>query len=332
MQPRSPLLCLLALCVLATACKREPEVLGEDFLAEPKAPPTPPAAAEFKRTGAILPRDGEVKGWRLKEGPAYYDSSTLYEVINGASPGYLAYGFVELAKADYRPEGLSFGEEIVVEAYQMKSPLAAFGKWSEERSSCDPPGADPGPGCSRGSDRVLHKGPYFVKIVTYDDTPIAVEQLRRMAEGIAKRIPGEATQPPGAARLPTEGMTANSLIYKAGDLLGVNQLGEGFQADYILAGDEFSLYVKSEASEAAAAAVLAKLRRAAASPGFAKEGAKPEEAAPEQGKGFAIETDYGWFSVVQRGAELAGGAELDSRNSALARAAKMLTKSQVVPN
>lgn len=322
--PRHNLRVLIALA-LTLACKEPPADTGEDFLKPPPAPEkTGPAL--FKGSGKSLPRDGEIKGWRLKEGPAYYDSSTLFEVINGAASGYLAYGFVSLAKADYRPDGITYAEDIVVEIYRMKTALAAFGKYSEERSSCDKPSDDPRPGCSRGSDRIFHKGEHFVRVVTYDDSPSAVEELGRVASAVAAKMTGKSEPPAAALQLPSEGQKANSVVYKPRNMLGIDALGNGFQADYVEAEDEYSLFVKPIAGGVEKSIeAFAKLRRALNQPGLAKEGVKPLPIAGLGDEATALQTNYGWILCLRSGSTILGAVEADSQATAEKQARRLLT-------
>lgn len=326
---RCPWIIVVAAALASSAgCKDKapPKAEGEDFLAK-RAPAAakPAAEAEFKGAGVVLPRGKDVAGWKLKQGPEYYDTSTLYEVINGASAGYLAYGFKQLAKADYAPDGIAFAEEIVVEAYQMKTPLAAYGKWSEERSSCDPPDKDKPPGCSRGSDRILYKGEWFVKVTTYDDSPAAVVELHKVAEAISKRTPGDAKVPADAQRLPARSRKPHSVVYRPKAVLGLDGLGDGFQADYEDGELQWSLFFKRTKGAAQGAEALARLRNDAASPGFAKEGAKAE-AVPGLGEeAVAVQATAGWILAARQGDQVVGGVEFASRDAAVAAVRELLT-------
>ena len=317
-------------------CKADaPDKLkGEDFLGEPD-PPRPGAGAagpaKFEGAGVVMPRGADVPGWKLKQGPDYYDSSNLYEVINGAAAGYLAYGFKQMAKADYAPDGIPFTEEIVVEAYQMKSPLAAYGKWSEERSSCDPTDRDKPPGCSRGSDRILYQGQWFIKVTTYDDSPAAVAELHKLATAIAKRTPGDAKVPDDADRLPADNRKDHSVVYRPKGLLGIGSLGDGFQADYEKGEAQWSLFFKRLDKPPRTAELLARLRHDAAAPGFAKEGTKTE-AVPGLGEeALAVQTTDGWMVAARLGDVVAGGVEFGSKDAAVAAARQMLTPAAAVP-
>jgi len=326
---------LITALIVLGACNKSapPEEPGEDFLAEPTptANTAPKGPASFEGAAQGLLRDGDVQGWKLKQGPDLYNSSNLYEVINGAAAGYLAYGFKQMAKADYSPQGVELTEDVVVEAYQMTSPLAAYGKWSEERASCDPPSKDKPPGCSRGSDRIFHKGAWFVKVTTYDDSPAAVKELHRIAEAIAKRTPGTSQAPADAAHLPTTSRKSHSVVYRPRALLGLEGLGDGFQADYVLGEAEWSLLFKRTPSAGEAAAVLGRLRNDAAQTGFAKEGGATQAVADLGEEAMAVETAAGWIVVARQGTLVAGGVEFSTRQAGVAATQEMLTAATKIP-
>jgi len=329
-----PVFALTVLLALGACNKSAPQQEpGEDFL----APPTPAGAAapkgpaSFEGAAQVLLRTGDVQGWTLKQGPELYNSSNLYEVINGAAAGYLAYGFKQMAKADYASQGAELKEDVVVEAYQMSSPLAAYGKWSEERASCDPPAKDKPPGCSRGSDRVFHKGAWFVKVTTFDDSPAAVKELHRIAEAIAKRTPGDAKAPADASHLPTASRKPHSVVYRPNALLGLEGLGDGFQADYAAGEVEWSLLLKRTTSAGEAAAVLGRFRNDATQTGFAKAGAGVQDVAGLGEQALAVETTAGWIVVARQGALVTGGVEFSTREAGVTATREMLTRAGKSP-
>jgi len=309
----------LVTVLLLSGCDCGGRPKGADFLAEPE-PKAAEAPARFEGAGVVLPRDGEVSGWRLEEGPDTYGADGLFEAIDGAAPGYLAHGFVQLARAGYRPQGLAFSEDVVIEAYRMKTPLGAWGKYSEERQSCDPP--DGGPGCPRGSDRVLHKGEWFVRVTTFDDSPTAVAELRRLADAVFARTPGEAAEPEEARRFPADGLVAGSVTYQPRSLLGLDALGPGFSASYELAGDECGLGRRRLDDTAQAVAALSAVR--AAAPGLAVEGSAPEPVTGLGDEALAVHTAEGWLVVARQGGTLLVAADADDRAAALAAVGRLL--------
>ena len=65
-------------------------------------------------------------------GAAIVHAENLWELIDGAADGFVTYGVQEVVTADYAQAGT--GYEAVIEVYQMKDPLNAYGKYSEERN------------------------------------------------------------------------------------------------------------------------------------------------------------------------------------------------------
>ncbi|MDY0058637.1 MAG: hypothetical protein RBU45_02415 [Myxococcota bacterium] len=275
---------VLTLALGLSACRgSEPARPVVDFTQEaPSAPgsaagtapaaagqPVAASAARFDGTAALLPRGGEVTGWQLAEPPARYGPDRLFEAINGGADRFLAHGFVELARATYTPAGIPYAEELIVEVYQMKTPLAAFGIYGEDALDCDPPAEAPGPGCSRRSDRIAWQGSVFVKATTYADSAEARKQLGLLVAQTLTRAPGDATLPAELGRLPAaldQPRTRSLHLHAAQEELP--GLGPLFRADYGRGEEERSLYLRPTPGPEQAKVLLAtaKERLAAGSP------------------------------------------------------------------
>ncbi len=187
---RSPLVAL-GLVVALSACRGEPR--KEIDFTSTRSEGGSGQAREAKPMPPGLPGDQAIEGWRLTSGPETFDAKRLFEAIDGAAERFVDLGFESMVKAVYRPEGIPYHEELVVEVYRMTSPLAAFGIYQAEAEDCDR--AAGGPGCARGSDRVLRKGRFFVKVTTYDDSKPAVAELARVAKWVADHLEGDDRVP-----------------------------------------------------------------------------------------------------------------------------------------
>ncbi|MBU0985670.1 MAG: hypothetical protein KKH68_00325, partial [Proteobacteria bacterium] len=64
--------------------------------------------------------------WKLAEQPYRYIPPNLYEYINGAAEFFIAYGFTELAGANYAPVS-GDKDTVTVDIYDMGNKLNAFG-------------------------------------------------------------------------------------------------------------------------------------------------------------------------------------------------------------
>lgn len=327
----TPRWAFFALTLLLLGCSRSEPAPTVDF-----SKPPPPAAGSaavgedaFEGTAALLPRSAEVPGWKLKERPERYSPEKLFEAINGGADRFLAYGFEELARATYAPDGIPYPEESVIEVYQMSTPLAAFGVYSLEATSCDPPEQAPGPGCSRRSDRVAYQGSVFLKLTTYADSPAGRQELARLAQAVLKKVRGEAAVPAAFGRFPAElGAPISHQAYLAEtvqhDLPG---FGAAYRADYDTDATHLSLYLRALPDPAIAATTFAAAQKAmvidAGSPGQPLVGVGDE--------GVVVPTEDGVSFLFRQGTDLAGGAGLKDAAAALAAARTLAASIAKVP-
>ena len=110
----------------------------------------------------------EVTGWRQSGEIQTFVPKTLFEYINGGADLYLSYDFQELKVAEYSNEKKA---SVTIEVYRHKTPIHAFGIYSQERLS-DANFLDIG---SQGyiEANVLNfvAGPYYVKINSFNTGP-----------------------------------------------------------------------------------------------------------------------------------------------------------------
>ena len=81
--------------------------------------------------GQEIPKYPKIGEWQPQKKVQVYTPDNLYDYINGASELYLSYQFQQLDVIYYKNRKK---QEIVVEVYQHRSPLFAFGIYSQERS------------------------------------------------------------------------------------------------------------------------------------------------------------------------------------------------------
>ena len=83
----------------------------------------------------LLPKNSEIKGWKVTSGPQFFEPQNLWEYINGQAEMYLDYGFELVATAVYTT--LDGVRSMAIEIYRMQSPKHAFGIYAAERSPRD---------------------------------------------------------------------------------------------------------------------------------------------------------------------------------------------------
>jgi hypothetical protein len=179
---------------------------------------------------AILPRASDSVDCRTVFEPRFFNPDNLFEYIDGAADEYLSYGFKKVVTADYAvgPDSSS----VTVEIYRMESPLLAFGIYAAERSPSEPP-ADVGAQGYRGSNvLIFHKGPYYVKITSFDFANDLGAVLLSIGSAMAGRIAGDLETPARLRCFPEENRVPYSERFIPAGFLGQSFLRNGYRCDY----------------------------------------------------------------------------------------------------
>jgi hypothetical protein len=182
----------------------------------------------------------EVVGWRQSGEIQTFNPETLFEYINGGADLYLTYDFQELKVAEYLNEKKA---SVILEVYRHKTPIHAFGIYSQERL----PDADFLEIGSQGyiETNVLNflAGSTYVKINSFktgaDDREILMTFAKRISGALG---PGGAL-PSILSSFPEEGKKKNSEKFIAVKFLGYAFLHSAFIADYEVSGMKFKLFV-----------------------------------------------------------------------------------------
>lgn len=157
---------LIAVVALVSACGR-PE-------ADPGTPDFRPPALE------VLPG-----GWTVADGPTVYGGDSLYVYINGGADLFLEYGFSRVITCEYSD---SAGNTLIVDAFEMESPLAAFGILSCRRNSGDKPNEFGYAGSVSPYMHIFCKGRYYLKIQSFGEDRSNFESRELLAGLIDKMI------------------------------------------------------------------------------------------------------------------------------------------------
>ena len=181
-----------------------------------------------------------VTGWKLVGEIQTFDANTLYEYINGGADLYLAYDFEELKVAEYQNDQKA---AVTVDIYRHRSPMHAFGIYSQERF----PGAN---FIDVGVQGYLEKhalnflfGSTYVKITSYDTGTEDQTILLAFAKAVAGNLREKGAFPSIVTAFPAEGKVKNSEKFIARKFLGYRFLHSAFSADYEVSGRNFRLFI-----------------------------------------------------------------------------------------
>ncbi len=181
-----------------------------------------------------------IDGWAPQGEAATYDAAGLWELINGAADTFLSYGFEGVTVQNYAAGEVT----VTVSAYDMGTPLNAFGVYRTEASP-------DGEALAIGGEAVvsapyqclLLKDRYYVKVDVYEGE-IGDAAGVSLVEAIARAIAGSDGLPPEFAALPTTGMVVGSAQFTKSGLFGLAELDECLHAAYRDAsGEEYRAFV-----------------------------------------------------------------------------------------
>lgn len=196
----------------------------------------------------------EIKGWNLSEKVDEYTPDNLWNKINGAAGGYLAYEFQKLQVTDYTREN---GDYISVEIYEHASPVMAFGIYTSELPS-DARFNNTG---TQGYEveGLLHflADKYYVKIFTpyYDDQ--SAKAIGEIAAGIDKNLGGTRKLPGVISCFPTEHLRPHATTFVAQNFMGYGFLHSAFVSAYEEGDNKYNLFIIDAGSAEQAQQMLA---------------------------------------------------------------------------
>ena len=280
-------LCIAGFC-LASCGDKESGSKGTEVA-------TPPAASEVSpQLLALLPANNAVPGWAMSQKPRSFTAANLWEFIDGAADGYLAYGFQEVVSADYAQEGT--GYQAVVDIYQMKDPLNAFGIYTQERNPQSQFLKIGNEGCSGGTSLNFWTGSY-VKITVFEEKDAIKQEIAKLASAIAGKVPIPGAEPVEASYFPATNQLPHTILYIPKDVLAQSYLANGFEAKYRVGDKEYKMVLVVLESATAAQDAMARYRQ------FLTKGAKEimELKAPGEGGFSGRDSFYGNMAVVRAG-------------------------------
>jgi hypothetical protein len=143
--------------------------------------------------GKMNPKDSlpsEAGGWKWDMKEMRYNSTTLFEYMDGAAELYFAYGFQNLTVRQYEK---SNQPPLIIELYEMASSEDAYGVFSFEQQ-------DETAGIGQGSEfggglLRFWKGKYFVSVYAEGEGIEAESGILQMGRAAADSIPAAGPEP-----------------------------------------------------------------------------------------------------------------------------------------
>jgi len=150
----------------------------------------------------ILPQ--KLENWDTDGDPVLYDTSTLYDYINGGAELYLSYGMHKVVSQRYAKEGVG---QIRLEIFDMVEPGNAFGVFSHTRTH-DEKKFGQGSQYFTGA-QIFWKGRYFISVMADDENEQIVSAINSLSANVDKRIDKEGELPVILNYLPKDGLVSD---------------------------------------------------------------------------------------------------------------------------
>lgn len=199
------------------------------------------------------------EGWELLDTVLEFSPGTLYEHINGNAELYLAYSVVKLTFASYINPG-NAGQFLDLFVYDMGTPTQAFGIFSVERYSGEPP-VDLGRVAYRSNaSYFIWKGRYYIQIVASESN----EDLQRIGLKLAQKTTDAVTDTGepvwGRSALPRKNRIPESMKFFLVDAMGLDFMTHTYTADYQIGDHRLRAFLSRQPSAEAARTVVTRYR------------------------------------------------------------------------
>jgi hypothetical protein len=288
---RFVLIALILAAALFDACVRDQTTARNET---PAAGPQAGGAAS-RHLSAMLPAANEVQGWTVSREPKSYTADNLWEAIDGAADGFVAYGVQDVVTANYKQAGS--GNEAAVEIYQMKDALNAYGKYSEERNA-DYRFIDIGnEAYSGGTSLNFWKGAYYVKITSFQPNDALEQEMVKLARSVAGKVSDVGAEPLELSYFPQQNQMPHTARYLPKDVLGQTYFTNGFEAHYKAGTKDSRLVLIVLGTPAQAQDAIARYRQS-----VSKDGKNTKDlTAPGEGGFAGKDRFYGNLAAVRQG-------------------------------
>jgi hypothetical protein len=171
----------------------------------------------------------ELVGWQITQSATVYDSTNLWDIIDGGADLYLHYGFVDLHLARYTgPDNI----EVKAELYRHKSELLAFGIYSQERDTSYRFVQIGVQGYWQEGVLNFLSGVCYVKLSTHHSGEKPQAALQTVARAIAVHLHQNNSWPEILSKFPTEERIPNSEQFVSRGFLEMSCLRSVFTASY----------------------------------------------------------------------------------------------------
>jgi hypothetical protein len=200
-----------------------------------------------------LPQCGALAGWHEQGAVRSYDSSNLFEYMDGNSEGYFIYNFVAMKGVTCQ----SGESTIVVDISEFADPEYAYGMFTSTRDPRLPVEKIGAAGQVTPRRIIFVKDKYYVELGANPERDFTRE-LRTYSSMIEKNLSGRTVAPEIISWFPSENLAGENAVRLIPEsVLGLRLLKSGYVGQYGFGKG----FIVREASPEAAAELMKRLRQ-----------------------------------------------------------------------
>ena len=139
----------------------------------------PSAAVDF------FPASGSAPGWVKSSDTRTFEASHLWEYVDGDADRYVQAGVVKTLTCDYKFNGKT---DATVDVYVMGNAAGAQKIYDCESAEGSQPISMGDAGHYAKGSLTFRQGPYFVRLVAFEDTPEIAKGLNDLAAAVSSRL------------------------------------------------------------------------------------------------------------------------------------------------
>jgi hypothetical protein len=133
----------------------------------------------------FFPPSNSVPGWVKSSETRTFEASHLWEYIDGDADKYVQAGVVKTLTSDYKFNGKT---DAAVDVYVMGEAAGAKKIYDAESAEGSQPITMGDAGRYSKGSLTFRQGPYFVRLVAYEDSPGIAKGLTDLAHAVSSRL------------------------------------------------------------------------------------------------------------------------------------------------
>jgi len=143
------------------------------------------AGCRSKGPSDFFPASNAVQGWVKAGDTRTFDASHLFEYIDGDAEKYIQAGVVKTLTSDYR---FNDKTDATADVFVMAKPEGAAKIFDSEPAAGSQAVTIGEAGHIGKGSLTFHQGPFYVRVVAYEDSPEMTQALTSLGRAISSRL------------------------------------------------------------------------------------------------------------------------------------------------